>query len=46
MENLQEYILQCKTAIEIQKLHKPAIFDRYVCACNSCKDRQSIYHIH
>jgi len=46
MNNLKEYILQCRKAIEIQRLHKPAIGDRYFCACNACGDHSTIYHIH
>jgi len=32
------FIKMSKEAIEIQRLHKPAVCDRYVCACSSCME--------
>lgn len=45
-QNLADYILMCEKAIEIQKLHKPAICDKYICDCGSCKERLDIHYIH
>ena len=44
MSELQTYINMNAKAIEVQKLHKPAVCDRYVCACEACRKNIKVPH--